>query len=100
MTWSFSAEPAGWGKAFPGAGSAGPFGAEGESVGTGLRHTHRGSEGPAATFGKSRLRPGEESEGDRADWNEDALREEGVLWGGGGATGAVGKGADMLPGSG
>lgn len=68
--------------------------------GRGHRHTHRGSEGPAATFGKSWLSPGEESEGEMADWDKDPLREEGVLWGVGGATGTVGKGADMLPGSG
>lgn len=48
----------------------------------GHRHTHRGSEGPAATVGQSWLSPGEESEGKRADWTESPLREVGLrVWG-------------------
>lgn len=43
------------------AGAARTFTVEGEGGGV-HRHTHRGLEGPAATFGKSWLSPGEESE--------------------------------------
>lgn len=75
MTWSFSAEQgllgdglkrAGVGQLLlgieAGLGAAPTSTVEGEKGGV-HRHTHRGSEGPAATFGKSWLSPGEESEG-------------------------------------
>lgn len=48
------------------AGSSTDFPGGGPERGRGVhRHTHRGLEGPAATFGKSWLSPGEESEGKR-----------------------------------
>lgn len=44
-------------------------------------HTHRGSEGPAATFGKSWLNPAEEAEGRSLIGPRGRLGRKGVLWG-------------------
>lgn len=40
-----------------------------------------GSDGPAAPFGKCWLSPGEESEGNMADWTQSPHPEDRVLWG-------------------
>lgn len=52
----------------------------GQGGGTGI-HTHRGSEGPAATFGKSWLNPAEEAEGRSLIGPRGRLGRKGVLWG-------------------
>ena len=50
-------------------------------AGRGHRYTHRGSEGPAATFGKSWLNPGEEAEGKSLIGPRGRLGRKGVLSG-------------------
>lgn len=40
-----------------------------------------GSDGPAAPFGKCWLSPGEESEGNMADWTQSPHPEDRVPWG-------------------
>lgn len=54
---------------------------QGGGQGEGHRYTHRGSEGPAATSGKSWLNPGEEAEGKSLIGPRGRLGRKGVLWG-------------------
>lgn len=54
-------------------------GVQGGGQGRGHKHTHRGSESPAATFGKSCLSPVEESEGKRLIGSRGRFGRKGVL---------------------